>query len=225
VPILFRLVRTLVFLVLILVVAGVVAFVVGRPFVERLAARAIEDRIGMPVSVSISTSLRPGIARGDLGKVTVRAKGFDRDGLRLVGARAVYQGAHVELRSLLSGDVRVHYESVAFQGTLTQSALAAYLRSLLTARGLPARKPHVTIGKGRATVAMGTQHAAMSATIVGASSVKLVPLGSGSSALAGELASPIQLGPLPDGVRLTAVTLRAGRATISGGGDAGRIRA
>jgi hypothetical protein len=222
--ILFRLVRTLVFLVLILAIAGVIAFLVGRPFVERLAARSIEDRIGTPVSVSIATSLSPGIARGDLGKVTVRAKQFDRDGVKLVGARAVYQGAHVELRQLLSGDVRVHYDSVAFQGALTESALAVYLRSLLSERGLAAKTLRVTITRGRATLTLGTRHAAMTAAIVGASSVKLVPL-SGSATLASEVGGPIQLGPLPDGVHLTAVTLRAGRATITGGGDAGRIRA
>ena len=201
-----------------------IAFLVGRPFVERLAARSIEDRIGTPVNVSISSSLRPGVARGDLGEITVRAKQFDRDGVKLVGARAVYQGAHVELRKLLSGDVRVHYESVAFQGGLTQAALAVYLRSLLSERGLAAKKLRVAITSGRATVTLGSRHAAMTARIVGTSSVKLVPLG-GSAALAGELAAPIQLGPLPDGVRLTGITLRAGRATITGGGRGGTIRA
>jgi hypothetical protein len=202
----------------------VIAFLVGRPFVERLAARSIEDRIGTPVNVSISSSLRPGVARGDLGEITVRAKQFDRDGVKLVGARAVYRGAHVELRKLLSGDVRVHYESVAFEGGLTQAALAVYLRSLLSERGLAAKKLRVAIASGRATVTLGSRHAAMTARIVGTSSVKLVPLG-GSAALAGELAAPIQLGPLPDGVRLTGVTLRAGRATITGGGRGGTIRA
>ena len=78
--ILFRLLKTLVFAVLLLVVLGVIAFVVGKPFVERLAARSIEDRIGMPVSVSIATSLSPGVVHGDLGNVTVRVKKFDRPG-------------------------------------------------------------------------------------------------------------------------------------------------
>jgi hypothetical protein len=118
----------------------------------------------------------------------------------------------------------VHYESVAFEGGLTQAALAVYLRSLLSERGLAAKKLRVAIASGRATVTLGSRHAAMTARIVGTSSVKLVPLG-GSAALAGELAAPIQLGPLPDGVRLTGVTLRAGRATITGGGRGGTIRA
>jgi hypothetical protein len=222
--ILFRLLRTLVFLVLILVVLGVIAFVVGRPFAERLAARSIEDRLGTPVSVSIASSLRPGIARGDLGKITVRAKSFDRDGLRLVGARAVYQGARVELGHLVSGDVRIHYTSVAFQGTLTEAGLGAYLRPLLTERGLPATKLRVTITKGRAAIAMGSSHATMTAAIVGVSSIRLVPAG-GSAALTKALAAPIQLGPLPDGVHLTGIGLRTGRATISGRGTAGKIRA
>jgi hypothetical protein len=222
--ILLRLVRTLVFAVLLLVVVGVVAFVVGRPFAERLAARSIEDRLGTPVTVSITTSLHPGVVRGDLGKVTVRAKTFDRDGLNLVGVRAVYQGASIELGQLVSGNVRLHYTSVAFQATLTEGALSAYLRPLLTERGLPAKQLRVTITKGRATVTMGSQHAAMTATVVGASSIKLVPLG-GTASLTGALTAPIQLGPLPDGVHLTRVSLRPGRASISGSGDAGRIRA
>jgi hypothetical protein len=219
-----RLVRTLVLLVLTLAILGVVVFVAGRPFAERLAARSIEDRLGTPVTVSISTSLHPGVARGDLGKVTVRAKTFERDGLNLIGARAVYRGTSIELRQLISGNVRLHYASVAFQGTLTEGALRAYLRPLLTEQGLPAKKLRVTIGKGRAAVAMGSQHASMGAKIVGVSSIELVPAG-GSAALTQALTVPIQLGPLPDGVRLTRISLRAGRAVIVGGGDAGRIRA
>ena len=69
--ILFRLFRLVILLALILVVVGVIGFVVGRPFVERLAARSIEDRIGTPVSVSIATSVEPGVLRGELGNVTV----------------------------------------------------------------------------------------------------------------------------------------------------------
>ena len=174
--ILLRLFRLLVFLVLIVVVLGVIAFVLGRPFVERLAARSIEDRIGTPVSVSIGTSLRPGIARGDLGKVTVKATQFERDGLRLAGARATYRGVSVGLTDLISGNVRLHYSSVGFQARLTQSALAAYLRPLLSERGLPSKKLRVTIAKGRATLHMGTLHAAVRAKIAGLSSIELVPV-------------------------------------------------
>ncbi len=222
--ILFRLARTLVFLVLILAVIGVVAFLVGRPFVERLAARSIEDRLGTPVTVSIATSLSPGIARGDLGNVTVRAKQFDRDGLRLAGARAVYRGAHVQLGDLISGNVRLRYSTVRFQGSLTEGALAAYLRPLLTQQGLPAKQLRVTITRSGGTLVMGTLHAVVRAKIVGASSFELVPV-SGSSTLTHALTTPIPLGPLPDGVHLTGIALQPGRATISGSGNAGGIRA
>ena len=152
--ILFRLVRLLVFLVVILAVLGLVAFVVGRPFVERLAARSIEDRIGTPVSVSIGTSIEPGMVRGDLGSVTVKATQFERDGLKLAGARAVYRGVNVELSDLISGDVRLHYSSVGFQAQLTEAALTAYLKPILAERGLPTSKLRVQIGNGRATGAL-----------------------------------------------------------------------
>jgi hypothetical protein len=220
----FRLFRRLVVLVLVVVALGLVAFVLGRPFVERLAARSIEDRLGTPVSVSIATSIGPGAARGELGNVTVRARQFERDGLRLVGARAVYHGVNVGLADLISGDVRLHYSSVDFQGSLTQAALRAYLRPLLAERGLPSKNLRVTIDQGRATLRMGTLHAAVRARILGVSSLRLIPV-SGSQALVRQLASPIQLGPLPDGVHLTGIVLRKGRATISGRGESGKLRA
>jgi hypothetical protein len=222
--ILFRLARLLVFLVLIVCVLGLVAFVVGRPFVERLAARSIEDRLGTPVSVSIATSISPGMLRGDLGDVTVRAKQFERNGLRLAGARAVYHGVNVQVSDLVSGDVRLHYSSVAFEGSLTEAALVAYLRQLLAERGLPSKKLRVAIDKGGATVRMGTLHAAVGARIVGVSSIRLVPV-NGSPTLVRALATPIQLGPLPDGVHLTGIVLRKGRAMIAGRGAVGKLKA
>jgi hypothetical protein len=224
VSILFRLARALIFFVLILVVVGVIGFVLGRPFVERLAARSIEDRVGTPVSVSIATSVRPGALRGNLGNVTVTAKKFEHNGLRLAGAQAVYHGVAVQLSQLLSANVRLRYSSVAFEGTLTQSGLAAYLRPLLARRGLPSKNLRVTIGNGTATLRDGKLHAVVGARIVGLSSIRLVPR-SGSPALIRAVEAPIQLGPLPDGVRLTGITLHKGRATLSGRGDGGKLKA
>jgi hypothetical protein len=220
--ILFRLIRLVFFLVLIAVVLGIAAFVLGRPFVERMAARSIEDRIGTPVSVSIATDISPGAVRGELGDVTVRAKQFERDGLRLAGARAIYRGVEVELGDLLARDLRLRYESVGFQGSLTEGALAAYLRPVLTARGLPGAKLRVAIARGSATLSVGSLRAVVRAKVVGRSSIQLVPA-SGSQPLAEGLAQPIQLGPLPDGVRLTGVVLRLNRAIIVGRGGAGEL--
>jgi hypothetical protein len=222
--ILFRLFRLLILLVVILVVVGVVGFVLGRPFVERLAARSIEDRIGTPVSVSIATSIKPGVLRGDLGNVTVKATQFERDGLRLAGARAVYRGVNVGVTDLISGDVRLHYSSVGFRAALTQSALAAYLKPILAERGLPSKKLRVTISRGRATLHSGSLNVAVRAKIVGISSIQLVPI-SGSSTLLRALVAPIQLGPLPEGIHLTGIVLRKGSATITGRGDAGKLKA
>jgi hypothetical protein len=222
--ILFRLVRVLVFLVVILVVVGVIGFVLGRPFVERLAARSIEDRVGTPVSVSIATSIRPGVLRGNLGNVTVTAKSFEHNGLRLAGAQAVYRGVAVQLSDLLSGSVRLRYSSVSFEGTLTEAGLAGYLRPLLARRGLPSSTLRVAIAKGAATFTMGTLHAVVGAKIVGLSSIRFVPRG-GSAALMRAFAGAIQLGPLFDGVHLTGIALNKGRATLSGAGAGGKLKA
>jgi hypothetical protein len=219
-----RLVRALAFLVLILVVVGVVGFVLGRPFVERLAARSIEDRVGTPVSVSIAASIKPGVVRGDLGDVTVRAKKFEHNGLRLAGAEAVYHGVGVQLSDLLSGNVRLHYSSVGFDGTLTAGGLLAYLRPLLARSGLPSKNLRVKIGQGAATVSTGKLHAVVGAKIVGLSSIRLVPR-SGSPALRRALSGAIQLGPLFDGVHLTGIALRSGRATLTGAGPSGKLNA
>jgi hypothetical protein len=222
--ILFRLFRLVILLVVILAVVGVVGLVVGRPFVERLAARSIEDRIGTPVSVSIATSIAPGTLRGDLGNVTVKAPRFERNGLRLAAARAVYRGVDVDVSDLMSGNVRLHYSSVGFTARLTQGALTAYVKSLLSSRGLPSKNVRVTIGNGRASLHSGGLNAAVRAKIVGNSSIQLVPV-SGSATLTRALATPIQLAPLPDGIRLTGIFLRKGTATVAGRGDAGKLKA
>ena len=221
--ILFRLFRLLIFLIVILAIVGVIGFVLGRPFVERLAARSIEDRLGTPVSVSIATSVDSGVLRGDLGNVTVKATQFERDGLRLAGTRVVYRGVDVQLSDLISGDVRLHYSAATFQALLTQSALIAYLKPLLSERGLPSENLRVTITRDRATVHSGSLDVAARAKIVGISSIQLVPI-SGSATLMRALAAPIQLGPLPEGIRLTSIVLRKGGATIAGRGAAGELK-
>src|SRR3954471_17696093 len=96
----FRLFRLVILLALIVVVVGVIGMVVGRPFVERLAARSIEDRIGTPVSVSIGTSVDTVSLRGELGNVSVEAAQFEREGLRLAGTNAVYHGVDVDVSDL-----------------------------------------------------------------------------------------------------------------------------
>jgi hypothetical protein len=222
--ILLRLVRALVFLAIILAVVGIVGFVLGRPFVERLAARSIEDRVGTPVNVSIATSVKPGVLRGNLGNVTVTARTFEHNGVRLSGAKAVYHGVGLQFSDLFSGNVRLHYSSVDFEGTLTQGGLTAYLKPLLARRGLPTKHLHVTINKGAATLRSGKLHAVVGARIVGISSIRFVPR-SGTASLRRALQGAIQLGPLFDGVHLTGIALTKGRATLSGAGAGGRIKA
>ena len=222
---LFRLFRALVFLVLILAVVAVIGFVVGRPFVERLAARSIEDRVGTPVSVSIATSVRPGVLRGDIGNVTVRAKQFEHNGLQLAGAQAVYHGVAVHLSDLISrrcatallvrhifGDADPE-RARGLRPTAARRARAAVQE---------AANPHGQLGQRR--FSLGKQHAVMGAKIVGLSSIRFVPR-SGSPTLGRALTGAIQLGPLFDGVHLTGIALHKGGATLTGAGPGGDIKA
>ena len=197
--VLFRLVRTLVFLVLILAVLGVVGFVVGRAVRRALAARSIEDRVGTPVSVSIATSVRPGVLRGDIGNVTVRAKQFEHNGLQ-AGRRTgrLPRRRRRSSPTCISGDVRLRYASVDFQGDPDRSALAAYLRPLLASRGLPSKKLRVHDHEGHGDALIGKQHAVMGA---GSSDVVVQARAAQRLGGAGQRAhEPIQLGPLFDGV-------------------------
>ena len=61
----------------------------------------------------------------------------------------------------------------------------------------------MTIGQGAATVAIGKLHAAWEPGSWALSSIRLVPR-RGSATLAARSPAPIQLGPLFDGVHLTA---------------------
>ncbi len=176
------------------------------------------------MSVSIDVPLRPGIARGDVGEVTVRADQFERNGLQLTGAQAVYRGVQLHVSDLIRGDVKLRYASVNFQGTLTQAALRAYLKPLLANRGVPSKHLVVLIHNGDATLRAGSLRGTVRAKVVGGSSMQLIAV-KGSSPLMQALAQPIQLGPLPDGVQLTGIVLSKGLATILGRGEAGTIRA
>ena len=58
----------------------------------------------------------------------------------------------------------------------------------------------------------------------GCPSIRFVPR-SGSPALRRALSGAIQLGPLFDGVHLTGIALRTGRALLTGGGPGGSLKA
>ena len=223
--ILFRLFRLLIFLCVIVAVRGRDR-IRGRAPVRRAAGgpldRGSHRHAGRRLDRHVDRARHRCAATS--AKVTVKATQFERDGLHLAGAQAVYRGVNVEVTDLISGDVRLHYSSVGFQAQLTQAALTAYLKPLLAERGLPSKNLRVTIAKGRATVRSGTLNAATRAKIVGVSSIQLVPV-SGSTTLVRALSPPIQLGPLPEGIRLTSIVLRKGGATITGRGVAGELKA
>ena len=89
---------------------------------------------------------------------------------------------------------------------------------------MPSKKLRVTIDNGAVTLRMGKLHAVVGARIVGLSSIRFVPR-SGSPALRRALSGAIQLGPLFDGVHLTGIALNTGRATLTGAGAGGKLKA
>ena len=202
---------------------------VGRPFVERLAARSIEDRIGTPVSVSIATSLQPGRRCAATSATSpCTATQFERNGLRLAGARAVYHGvARRALPTCSRATSGCATRPSTFQGNAHAGrALRPTCGRSWRERGLPSQEAarHDRQGPGDARASARCMSRAAPGSS-GSSSIRLVPaqrLGRRSRARS---RAPIQLGPLPDGVHLTGIALRKGRATITGGGDGGKLRA
>ena len=221
---LFRLVRALVFLVLILAVVAVIGFVVGRPFVERLAARSIEDRVGTPVSVSIATSVRPGVLRGDIGNVTVRAKKFEHNGLQLAGAQAVYHGVAVHLSDLISRRraTALHVRHICGDAHPERArGLRAAAARAARATVQEAANPHGQWDSDAFHRQAARRHGSEDRRPV------VDPLHA-AQRIAGPgraLTGAIQLGPLFDGVHLTGIALHKGGATLTGAGPGGNIKA
>ncbi len=169
--------------------------------------------------------LSAGIARGDVGKVTVHADQFERNGLELSGARAVYRGVQLHLSDLVRGDVRLRYASVNFQGTLTQAALRAYLKPLLASRGVSGEAPGGADPRRRRHAArrLPARHRAGEGhrPVVDPAD-RRERLGARSCRRSRRRSSSARC---PMAWQLTGIVLSKGQATIVGRGEAGTIRA
>src|SRR3954452_7039022 len=100
------------FLLLLAGIAYIVAKVALVPYAERQAADAIGARLGAPVTVHSSGALSPGIVRGDLGTLQVRAARVQRDGFTVTGFRADVDGASIDVPGLASGDAVLSFSRI-----------------------------------------------------------------------------------------------------------------
>ena len=215
----------LIFLALILVVLGVVGVVLGRPFVERLAARSIEDRVGTPVDVTIATSVKPGLARGQLGSVTVRAASVRAQ-------RPAPGGRASRLSRRLGAPVRSHLGRRAAPLLVRGVRGDAHARR---PRGLPAAAAGAARAAGEEAAGddgQGHRDTAHGQAARGGGSQDRGPVIDPLRATrriavtrAARSAGRSRSARCFDGVHLTGIALHKGRATLTGVGPAGKIRA
>ena len=221
--VIFKLIRRLALLAVLLIAVLVAAVILGKPYAERLASRAITEQFGGPkVSVSLETP-RAGLLSGDFGDVTVRSEPFQRDKLSLQGARATYRAAHVDLSSVLDRTIRLRYRSVTFEVAATQVAVQAYVREQLRLRGIPgATRARVLFRPQSLLVLSGPFTVRAAIKIAGPASLEIVPLDGGPQ-IAKALTTTISLGPLPTGVRLRGIRVGGDHVTLTGGGAGGAV--
>ena len=219
-----KLVRRLVILLALVVAAIVVCVIVGKPYLERIAGKAITEQFGGPnVTVKLETPHGLGVLSGEIGDVTVSSEPFVREKLQLQSASATYRDAKVSYPSVLDRSFALKYSSVSFSVSTGLPAIQAFLREQLRLRGLPgASNARVLFRPNTLLVVSGALRMRAALKVVAPDIVRIVPL-DGSPAVRRALASRIQLGPLPDGVSLKGVRLKDASAILTGGGPAGRI--
>ena len=219
-----RLVRRLVILLALLAAAVVVGVIVGKPYLERVAAKSITERFGGPkVTVKLQTPHDLGVLSGEIGDVKVTSEPFVREKLQLQSASATYRNAAISYPSLLDRTFGLRYSSVSFSVSMGIPAIQAFLREQLRLRGLPgATGARVLIRPNTLLILSGALRMRAALKVVAPDVVRIVPL-TGTPAARRALAVSIRLGPLPDGVSLKGVRLQDASAILTGGGTAGSI--
>lgn len=220
----FRLLRAAALVLLLLGAAIVIAFVVGKPYLEDEAGKVISRQLGgVGARVSVSPKLGFSLLNGEIGDVTVKTDGFLRQGLRIASVSATYRNASVSPSELLGGHASVRYSAVDLRADTGQPALQRYVRARLKLRGVPnASAAKVRVHTGGFTVTLAGLSVEGRATVVPPATVKLTAI-SGPSVLRSALTERINLAPLPAGVKLTAVELTAGHAAVTGNAQAGSV--
>jgi hypothetical protein len=213
-----RLIRILVLLVLLLGAIAILASLVVQPFVEHQASSAIGKQLGTDVSVDAGSVFSPGVLKGDVGALEIHADTFRRGVIPVRNLNAKVHGGSLALGSLLSGSPKLTWSSLDMTAEVRPGALAKYLRGILEEAGVPgAERAFVHIEPAGATLIVDKHRVPVGLTIVPPSSVKVTPQGAGALAarLASALATKVNVGPLPYGLRLTGITLITNAARVS----------
>jgi hypothetical protein len=220
-----RLIRLVVLLGLLVGALIVLVALVVQPFVQSQASDAIGRQLGTKVTVDAGSVLSPSIVSGDVGDLKVHADTFKRGDIGVRNLRATVRGASLEIGSIFSGSPKLTWSSLQMTAEVRPGALAKYLRGVLEQAGVPgAAKAFVHMAPGSATLIVDRQRIPVRLTVQPPTSILVTPAGSGSlaSELGGALKAPVDVGPLPYGLRLSGITLVLDAARIAASAGKGR---
>jgi hypothetical protein len=213
-----RLIRLALLLALLVVAIAVLLSLVVQPFVEHQASSAIGKQLGTNVSVDAGSVFNPGVLKGDVGPLKIHADTFKRGVIPVRNLNAKVHGGSLALGSVLSGSPKLTWSSIDMTAEVRPGALAKYLRGILAQAGVPgADRAFVHIEPAGVTLIVAKHRVPVRLTIIPPSSVKVTPEGIDALAnqLATALATNIDVGPLPYGLRLTGLTLATNAARVS----------
>ncbi len=219
-----RLIRLVVLLALLVGAIAILLSLVVQPFVERQASSAIGKQLGTKVTVDAGSVLSLGVIKGDVGPLKVHADTFKRGVIPVRNLDARIHGGSLSLGSLLSGSPKLHWSSIDMTAEVRPGALAKYLRGVLEQSSVPgADKAFVHMAPGSTTLIVDRHRIPVTLTLIPPSSIKVTPIGTDAlvTQLADALATRVDVGPLPYGLRLTGVTVIADAARVSAHGGTG----
>jgi hypothetical protein len=213
-----RLIRLVVVLALLFGALIVLVALVVQPLVESQASDAIGRQLDTNVTVDAGSVLSPSIVSGDVGDLKVHADTFKRGDIGVRNLHATVHGASLNIGSILGRSPKLTWSGLDMTAEVRPGALAKYLRGVLEQAGVPgAARAFVHMAPGSATLIVDRQRIPVRLTVQPPSSILVTPAGDSSlaSQLGDALRAPVDVGPLPYGLRLGTITLITDAARVT----------
>ena len=132
-----RPVRLIVFVGILAVVAWFALSRLAVPFAEERTAEAIGATIGAETKVDMEAPMGFGLAKGEVGDVTITADKLDRQGLTVRRLMVWLRDADVDLAGLTSEGIAIGFSRIDMRAIVSEDAVTRYLRDSLKAQGVP----------------------------------------------------------------------------------------
>jgi hypothetical protein len=127
-------------------------------------------------------------------------------------------GGSLSLSSLFSGSPKLSWSSLDMTAEVRPGALAKYLRGVLAESSVPgAERAFVHMEPSGAILIVNKHRVPVKLEVIPPSAVKVTPVGTGAfeSQLSNALATRVDVGPLPYGLRLTGIKVMTDAARVT----------